>query len=106
MERLSYEELIEGINNGRIEEVHFSVLNYAHYRSCYLRRAYIYSPILQKKVFSCIELILTEDGKEKSSYAGEFLDRYQLFNIKGKGKFTLKQIYKNIEVLSVKYKEE
>ena len=106
MEKLSYDELINGINNGEIEEVHFSLLTYPHYRSCYLKRATFFSPILNKNVFSHIELVLTEDGSECSKYAGRFEDKYPLFVIKGKGKFTLKQVYKNIEILSIKYAEK
>ena len=106
MEKLPYEQLIEGINNGEIEEVHFSVTNYGHYRSCYLRRVNAYSPTINKYYFSHIELILTEDRSEGSIYAGPFKDKYQVFNIKGKGKFTLKQIYKYVEILSIKYAEK
>ena len=104
--KLSYEELINGINNGDIDEVHFSVTSYAHYRSCYLKRAYYFSPILNKTVFSHVELILTEDQSEKSIYYGPFGDKYPVFVIKGKGKFNLKQIYKDVEILSVKYKDK
>ena len=106
MDKLPYEELINGINSGDIEEVHFSVTSYAHYRSCYLRRAYIFSPILNKNVFSHIELVLTEDQSEKSIYYGPFKDKYPVFVIKGKGKFILKQIYQDVEILSVKYKDK
>lgn len=106
MDKIPYDELIRGINDGGIEEVHFSISSYPHYRSCYLRRAYIFSPIINKNVFSHIELVLTEDHKEYSKYAGPFLDKYQLFIIKGKGKFTLKEIYKSVEILSIKYAEK
>ncbi len=106
MDKISYEELIKGINSGEIEEVHFSVTTYSHYRSCYLRRAYIFSPALNKNVFANIELILTEDKSEWSRYAGPFEDKFKVFNIKGKGKFTLKEIYKNVEILSIKYAEK
>ncbi len=106
MDKIPYEELIKGINNGDIEEVHFSVMTYSHYRSCYLRRAYIFSPSLNKYVFSHIELVLTEDKSEWTKYARDFTDRHSVFVIKGKGKFTLKEIYKNIEILSIKYAEK
>lgn len=105
MDKLDYQELIDGVNNGSIEEVHFSLPTYGHYKSCYLRRAYIFSPILNKKVYSHIELVLTENRKEISKYMGEFKDRERVFNIKGRGRFNLKDIYKEIEILSITYKK-
>lgn len=103
---IPYEELIEGINNGQIEDAHFCVKSYSHYRSCHLRRKYYYSKILKKEVFDCIELCLCDDLSEYSKYAGEFKDKERVFNIKGKGKFTLKDIYKDVEFISIKYKKE
>lgn len=85
----SYEEIISGINDGSILEVTFAVSNYNHYRHCVLSRKDEY-----------IELTLNND--EVSKYYGEFLDKERVFLFKGKGKFNLKEIYNNIEIIELK----
>ena len=103
MEKISYKDMIDGINSGLIDDVHFSLTTYNHYRSCHLRRVYYYSEILKKDVFDCIELCLCDDRSEYSKYAGEFEDRERVFKIKGKGSFTLRDVYKHIEIISITY---
>ena len=85
----SYEEIINGINSGAILEVAFALSNYNHYRHCVLSRKDEY-----------IELRLNND--EVSKYYGEFLDKERVFIFKGKGKFNLKDIFKNIEIIELK----
>ena len=105
MEKISYKELIDGINNGTLNDVHFKLTTYNHYRSCHLRRKYVYIEILDKWSFDCIELSLCDDGSEVSYYHGTFKDKEKLFHIKGKGSFTLKEVYKDIEIISIEYKK-
>ena len=102
---ISYKELIDGINNGTLNDVHFKLTTYSHYHSCHLRRKYVYIEILDKWSFDCIELSLCDDGSEVSYYHGTFKDQEKVFHIKGKGNFTLKEVYKDIEIISIEYKE-
>ena len=96
---LSYEELMEGINSGAIDKVRFSVSIYPHYRNCCLERIYRDQDGIHS--FECIHLSLTNDKSEDSFYHGSFLDKYKLFKIKGKGAFSLKEIYRYVEILEV-----
>lgn len=105
-ETLTYEEMINGVNNGLFDDVHFSLKSYSHYHSCHLRRKYQYLEIINKKVFECIELRLCEDESEVSYYHGPFKDKEKVFHIKGKGRFTLKEVFKDIEIISIKYTEK
>lgn len=100
---LTYKEMVDGINEGILDEVRFSVRGYAHYGNCVLRRVYVNSMGISS--FECIELLLTKDGSERSLYHGPFKDKEKVFNIKGKGRFTLREIYKNVEILEIKRHE-
>lgn len=102
---LTYKEMIDGINNGIFDDVHFKHKTYSHYKSCHLRRMYVKYQLIDKPVFECIELALCDDKSEWSRYYGTFKDRERVFNIKGKGRFTLREIFKDIEILDVKYHE-
>ncbi len=95
----TYEEIIKGINEGTLDEVRFAIPSYPHYRDCVLRRVYL--EINGIKSFECIEMRLTKDGSEKSLYYGLFKYKEKLFNIKGKGRFTFKEIFNRIEIKEV-----
>ena len=100
---ITYQELIEGINSGEIEECTFSIKGYNHYRDCVLRRVYIVFG--DAKSHDCIELCLTKDRSEISRYYGPFKDNHRVFNIKGKGRFNLKEVWKQVEITNIVYKK-
>ena len=102
---ITYKEMIDGVNNGTIEDVHFSIKGYGHYRSCHLKRVYSEYELSDKRPFEYIELILTDDGSEYSRYYGPFQDKEKVFHIKGKGRFTLKEVFKSVEIISITYHE-
>ena len=98
---LTYDQLMQGINDGTIEEFVFAIKGYNHYRYCSLHRCYI--TLGDAKNYECIELTLTKDRKENSRYHGRFKDGEKLFRIKGKGCFTLKEMWKHVEIINVTY---
>ena len=100
---ITYDILIQGINNGDIEECSFSVKGYNHYRYCTIRRVYLeYNGV---KSFEHVELCLTKDRSEICRYYGHYSDGAKAFHIKGKGSFTLKEIWKQVEVTNIVYKK-
>lgn len=97
---MSYQDFIEGINNGTIQKATFSVTNYAHYRNCT-----IYSKILTSLsgayVGRIIWICLTSDNSEKKGFLDCFNEKEKLFYIKNKGSFTLKQMWPHITITSI-----
>ena len=93
--------MLDGVNKGKLDDVHFFIDGYNHYRSCHLRRKYQKYDLIEKPVFECIELSLCDDGSEVSYYYGSFKDQEKVFKIKGKGRFTLKEIYKLVRIISI-----
>ena len=93
--------MIDGVNQGIFDDVHFFINGYSHYRSCHLRRKYQKYELVESPAFICIELSLCDDGSETSLYYGEFKDKEKVFHIKGKGRFTLKEIYKLVTIISI-----
>ena len=100
---LTYEQLMQGINDGSIEECCFSIKGYNHYHYCSLHHRYL--TFGEIKQHDCIELTLTKDGSENSLYYGRFKDAEKLFRIKGKGCFTLREMWKHVEIISVTYRK-
>ncbi|MDE6666935.1 MAG: hypothetical protein K2K38_01140 [Clostridia bacterium] len=109
MTSLSYQQFIDGINNGTIIKVVFKVKDYAHYRCCSIERIIDVLPSGNSVVR--IDVRLT-----KSYYIGEyghifghfgFLDKFdekcKLFKMGRSGTFTLKQMWDRIEVISIDY---
>ena len=109
MEALSYQQFIDGINNGEIIKVVFKVKDYAHYKCCSIER--------KIDVFPSGNAVARIDVKLTKSYYIEeygyifghfgFLDKFdekcKLFNMGRKGTFTLKQIWDRIEFESIVY---
>ena len=94
-----YEELISGINSGTISGFYFQINGYAHYKKCSLFR--VNDRIMNGKSITRIEARLVEDGTEIYSFYKTFQDDFKLFNMKRKGKFTLKQMWNNVTILEV-----
>ena len=96
---MEYCEFIEKINSGEIKKMHFSVLNYPHYRNCVIEYE-IDRPKENVKI-EIITVTLTADKSEQASFYKTFKEDCKLFDFKRKGKFTLKQIWKHITINSV-----
>ena len=93
--------MLDGVNKGKLDDVHFFIDGYNHYHSCHLKRKYQKYELIDEPVFECIELSLCDDGSESSFYHGEFLDKEKVFNIKGKGRFTLREIFNLVKFISI-----
>ena len=109
MTSLSYQEFIDGINNGKIIKVVFKVKNYGHYRCCSIERIIDVFPSGNSAVRIDVRLA-------KSYYIGKyghiygqfgffdkFDEKHKLFNMGLKGTFTLKQMWDRLEFISIDY---
>ena len=98
---MKYCEFIDGINSGNIKKVSFSIANYPHYRNCVVESK---STNTNKAESSkIIWFYLTPDGYEKKGFLNKIKEDTKLFNIKGKGNFSLKQMWDRINIHSVEY---
>lgn len=95
----SYEDVIDKLNNGQIQQVRFCVNNYPHYKDCVISRKEEKFP--NGNPFYTIEVLLTKDSSEKYSFYKRFSERTKLFRMGRKGSFTLKQIWPQITVLEI-----
>ena len=101
---MKYNELIRGINAGIIRKVSFSITNYAHYRNCIVEVKC--SNAMCPESGRIIWFHLTPDGYEKKGFLNKINEDVKLFELKGKGKFTLKQIWDKVVVHSIEYESE
>jgi hypothetical protein len=53
------------------------------------------------KSFCLIEVTLTKDSSEKTTFLDSFIENTKLFKMGKKGKFTLKQLWPQITVLEI-----
>ena len=97
-----YEEIIDGINSGRIKLVRFYVDKYSHYKNCTIKR--IEEKFPNGKSFFVIEVNPTKDFSEKVSFLESFEENAKLFKLGRKGRFTLKQLWSQIVILEIVYK--
>lgn len=58
----NYEEIINGLNEGKIESIIFSIKEYTHYKKCIIKRCNDY--VCNDKHIVRIEVKLVEDGSE------------------------------------------
>lgn len=91
---LKYNEFIELINQHKISDVTFSVAGYAHYNYCKIT---ISKEKPKESEFYLIKIVLTKDLSEMVSFYNVFDENYKLFDLKRKGKYTLKQIWDRIQ---------
>lgn len=103
MKSLSYEHFIEEINSGKILKAVFQINNYAHYNNCLIERE---TDIINngKSTVHIVHIAvkLTKDS-EHYFFLEEFDEKIKIFNMKRKGKFTLKQMWDRIEFISIDY---
>ena len=98
---MEYCEFIDKINSGKIKKFYFSVLNYSHYSDCLIE--YKIDHPKNNVSIKIIMVTLTKDETEKVGFYENFDEKYKLFNFKRKGKFTLKQIWKDILIKYIEY---
>ena len=98
---MNYCDFIHNINSGIIKKVKFCISDYPHYRNCVIElKATNPSNINSGRI---IWFYLTPDGYEKRGFLNKIREDTKLFYIKGKGSYTLKQIWHKVNILSVEY---
>ena len=88
---ITYEQLVEGLNNGDILAIYFHIDGYPHYRKCSIQRKVDTAPSGYQII--SIAVHLTDDGLEDVSFLFTFEESYKLFRMGRKGTSTLKQIW-------------
>ena len=96
-----YEDIINGLNNNQIENVYFSIDGYSHYNNCLIKRCS--NALIHNKYVFKVEMSLTNDNSEISIYYQKFHGDEKLFKIKGKGVFSLKQIWNKVIITKINY---
>ncbi|MCH5154094.1 MAG: hypothetical protein J1F71_02665 [Clostridiales bacterium] len=103
MEPLSYQQFIDGINNCKIVKAVFLIEEYAHYKNCVIERATDIIDNGKSTVhINYISVKLSNDS-EHFSFLKEFDEDLKLFDMKRKGKFTLKQMWDRIKFITIEY---
>ena len=97
----NYEEIINNLNEGKIESILFSIKEYTHYKKCIIKR--FIDNFYNDKCIVRIEVKLVEDDSETVSFYKYFKEDYKLFKFGRKGTFTLKQIWDYVQILKVNY---
>ena len=96
---LTYKQFIHDLNNSLISEILFEVVGYSHYKNCRIFRKY--DTLKNGNTISLIRVELTNDKSELVSFMDEFNESYKLFRIKGKGAFTLQQLWSQIKIIKI-----
>lgn len=101
----NYEEIINNLNEGKIESIIFSIREYAHYKKCIIKRCVdcVYNDKNIAKYLVRIEVKLVEDDSETISFYKYFKEDYKLFKLGRKGSFTLKQLWNNVQIIQIIY---
>lgn len=97
----NYEEIINNLNEGKIEIIIFSIKEYAHYKKCIIKRCV--DCVCNDKHIVRIEVKLVEDDSETVSFYKYFKEDYKLFKFGKKGTFTLKQVWNKVQVIQINY---
>ena len=95
---LSYSDLISMLEKGTISRLNFSVKGYGHYKNCSVTCESV--PVSEITKYGKIITFTLARGEE-CTYFGDFNEEEKLFKIKGKGAFTLKEMWKNIEIKGI-----
>ena len=99
----NYKDVINGLNNGKIKKIVFSLNNYSHYKNCIIRRIKDENCGLRPVVRLIVDLV--EDGSESISFLNEIKEEYKMFKLGRKGTFTLKQLWNNILIHEIEIDE-
>lgn len=97
----NYRDVINGLNNGTISKICFSIKNYPHYRQCTIFR--VVDTLPSEKNIVRIVVNPTIDNSELVSFYKVFKEDYKMFDLGTRGKFTLKQLWDDIEIINIEY---
>ena len=97
---MEYQEFVDGINSGAIQKATFSVTGYAHYRNCRVQSEIMTNPS-GAYVGKIISFCLTPDQSEIRGFVDNIDEKAKLFHIKGKGSYTLKQMWSRITINTI-----
>lgn len=97
----NYEEIVNNLNEGKIESIIFSIKEYAHCKKCIIKRCV--DCVYNDKHIVRIEVKLVEDNSETVSFYKYFKEDYKLFKFGRKGTFTLKQVWNKVQIIQINY---
>ena len=96
-EQYTCEQIVDGINGGRMRKVCFAVIGYGHYANCVIERLPSDMPDVV-----VVDARLTPDGKESATFFRRFNPDEKLFTVQGV-RYSLRQLWKRIEVKNVEF---
>ena len=94
-----YQQIIDDLNTGKISVIRFLIKNYTHYKNCIIERKI--DTIPNGKSVSLIVVKLTEDHTEDITFFKNFKEDEKLFKMGKKGNFTLKEIWKLVDIIQI-----
>ena len=97
----NYRDIIDGLNDGTISKISFLIKNYSHYQQCTIFR--VIDTLPSKKNIVRVVVNPTVDNSEMISFYKTFKEDYKMFDLGTMGKFTLKQLWDDIEILNIEY---
>lgn len=97
---MEYEVFIKQLNDLQIKEMTFNVNNYKHYNNCQL---IVEKTNNDKYSLAIFYFKLTKDKCEQVEFYKKYDENAKIFTYKNKGKFSLKEIWKHIEIINIIY---
>ena len=104
MNYLNLDNTIKMFSEYQIEELVFSYPEYAHYHHCVIRWNYEYLQSVKKYVPSRLEIRLS--SSEACYFPKTINPDLVIFRIKGKGPYTLRDLWEKLEIISIKRSEK
>lgn len=99
--KYNYDEIINELNEEKIESIIFSIEGYAHYKKCVIQR-FVHIDSNNDQIIR-IEFKLVEDDSETISFYKKYNDNHKIFKFGRKGSFTFKQIWNKVQILQINY---
>lgn len=92
--KFEYGKIIDDLQKGIIRKISFSVQGYGHYKNC--------SIVCEDAITKSGKIITVTLAKDECcTFYGSFNENEKLFRIKGKGSFTLKEMWDKIQITEV-----
>lgn len=104
IEKIDYSEFISGINGGTIEQIRFLIEGYSHYNDCLIRKKTDKLDNGNEVVLICVDLVT--DLSESIGFYRSFNEKYKLFNLGRKGKFTLKDLWERVKIIELVFSKK
>lgn len=101
LNNVSYEKFIASLNSFEIKKLEFSITGYPHYKKCTIITEYDILNNGNRIPLICVHL--TDDGTEDVSFYKRINENYKMFDLGQIGKFTLKQLWHKIAIVSIQY---